>query len=206
MAKRSFGNALDLERCPHCRVAQPYLPKIWGISNTSAHDGGNTRSWANFSCASCGGVVLAEGSGGSGGPIHHLYPATATLDDVIPTKAREFLRQAIESMHAPAGAVMLTASSVDAMLKARGLTDGTLYKRIDEAAARHLITSDMAAWAHEVRLDANDQRHADVDAPLPTPADAGRVVAFTRALAEVLFVLPARITRGREAVADTKAP
>ena len=92
----------------------------------------------------------------------------------------------------------MSASAIDAMLKNRGLTKGTLYERIDLAAEQHLITTDMAKWAHQVRLDANDQRHADEAAPLPTTPDAERCFAFAVALAEVLFVLPARVTRGIE--------
>ena len=93
---------------------------------------------------------------------------------------------------------MLTASSVDAMLKEKGLKEGTLNSRIDEAAKKHLITQEMAAWAHEIRLDANDQRHADEAAPLPSEADADKVIEFAYALAQFLFVLPARIERGRK--------
>ncbi len=100
-------------------------------------------------------------------------------------------------MHAPAGAVMLTASSVDAMLKAKGYKDGSLYARIEKAAEDHLITKDMRDWAHEVRLDANDQRHADEEAPLPSNADADRSLTFANALAEFLFVLPAKVAEGR---------
>jgi hypothetical protein len=93
---------------------------------------------------------------------------------------------------------MLTASAVDAMLKAKGLNNGSLYSRIDQAKDDHLITAEMATWAHEVRLDANDQRHADENAPLPNEADATRVITFAQALAEFLFVLPAKVARGRQ--------
>jgi Domain of unknown function (DUF4145) len=90
----------------------------------------------------------------------------------------------------------MSAAAVDAMLKSKGLKDGSLYKRIDEAAKDHLITDGMAQWAHQVRLDANDQRHADENAPLPTKDDAQRCLDFAVALGEFLFVLPARVTRG----------
>ena len=93
---------------------------------------------------------------------------------------------------------MLCASAVDAMLKDKGLKDGNLKTRIDQAAERHLITIDMTRWAHQVRLDANDQRHADEAADLPTQEDARRSLTFALALAEVLYVLPARVTRGIE--------
>jgi hypothetical protein len=91
---------------------------------------------------------------------------------------------------------MVAASAVDAMLKRKGYGEGTLYARIERAADGHLITKDMATWAHEVRLEANDQRHADPAAPMPTELDAKRVVQFALALAEFLFVLPARVQKG----------
>ena len=91
---------------------------------------------------------------------------------------------------------MLAASAVDAMLKAKGYKDGSLYQRIKEAAVGHIITADMATWAHQVRLDANDQRHADESASFPTREEAQRSLDFALALAEILFVLPTRVTRG----------
>ena len=83
------------------------------------------------------------------------------------------------------------------MLKHKGLTEGSLNSRIRLAAERHLITSEMADWAHEVRIDANDQRHADDDAELPNEADAQKAVEFALALAQFLFVLPSRVESGR---------
>ena len=94
---------------------------------------------------------------------------------------------------------MLCASAVDAMLKDKGYTTGNLYGRINKAAADHLITEGMKDWAHEVRLNANDQRHADEAAAMPTPADAQRSVEFVQALGQFLFVLPAQVARGRAA-------
>lgn len=91
---------------------------------------------------------------------------------------------------------MLAASAVDSMLKQRGLTEGSLYARIEKAVEQHLITAEMAKWAHAVRLDANYQRHADESAELPNEADAQRSIDFAAALGEILFVLPARIERG----------
>jgi hypothetical protein len=93
---------------------------------------------------------------------------------------------------------MLTASAVDAMLKDKGYKDGSLSARIDAAAKDHLITTEMAAWAHEIRLDANDQRHADEEAILPSAADSAKVIEFAGALAQFLYVLPARVDRGRK--------
>ncbi len=131
-----------------------------------------------------------------GQQVMEYFPQSAAIDEDIPERPKTFLKQAQESLHAPAGAVMLAASAVDAMLKQRGYTEGSLYSRIEKATQDRVLTSEMAPWAHAVRLDANDQRHADEAATLPSPEDAKRVLEFALALGEYLFVLPTRIQRG----------
>ena len=133
----------------------------------------------------------------NGHAVQQIFPKPAEVDEEVPSPAKEYLTQAIQSLHAPAGAVMLAASAVDAMLKCKDYKDGSLYSRIKKAAEDHLITDDMAEWAHEVRLDANDPRHADEANPLPTNADGRRSIDFAQALAQLLFVMPARVRRGR---------
>lgn len=189
-----LGNQLDMRRCPHCHVDTPSLNAQTHIQ-TSDCDGDRKRVWRFYACSRCGGVVTAW-SNQLNGLVAEIFPDARQVDEAIPEKARKFLLQAIESLHAPAGAVMLAASAVDAMLKAKGLSKGSLYMRIDSAATDHLITKEMAKWAHEVRLDANDQRHADVEADLPTEADAEKCVDFVEALGEFLFGLPSRVQRG----------
>ena len=160
------------------------------------------RTWVIHACTMCGGVVLSMIPVDSS-YITKMWPEMASVPDSVHERAREYLTQALESLNAPAGAKILAASSVDAMLKEKGLKTGSLYSRIDKAAADHLITDEMAAWAHEVRLKANELRHADEDAPLPTRQDAEKVIEFTQGLAQFLFVLPAMVTRGRGTAATT---
>ena len=187
---------LQLGRCPHCSVARPNL-RSEQMFETKDHGGGNRRVWGIYVCASCGGVVSASASN-PGKPVLEHFPTSRTISEELPERPRAYLQQALESLHAPAGAVMLAASAVDAMLKVKGLSDGNLYSRIEKAVNNHLITADMSKWAHEVRLDANDQRHADEAATLPTEEDASRVIDFVSALGEILFVLPKRVQRGIE--------
>ena len=187
---------LELSRCPHCSVDTPNLQRTGSTFNTTDYQANNKRFWASYRCARCGGIVTA-GSETSGGEVSELYPKPPEVAETLPPRARNFLQQAINSLHAPAGAVMLAASSVDVMLKQMGYKDGSLYSRINQAAEDHLITDDMAKWAHEVRLDANNQRHADVEASLPSPSDAQHCIDFVVALGQFLFVFPARIERGR---------
>ncbi|HEX8586910.1 DUF4145 domain-containing protein [Pseudomonas sp.] len=197
------GNSLPLDRCPHCNVAKPHLIAAAGTTTTDDR-GLAERFWRLYNCTICGGATMAvcpADKNPYGNSVHleitNIWPAPQQVDEAVPERARSFLEQAISSIHAPAGAVMLTASSVDAMLKEKGLKQGNLYKRIDAAAEQHLITAEMALWAHEVRLDANDQRHADEDAVMPNEADASRAIEFATALAQFLFVLPARVAQGR---------
>jgi hypothetical protein len=191
--------SLKLDRCPHCRVDSPNLACFYRYNNNNS-EGQNPREWAFYQCVRCGGVVTAWTRGGRTGVLEPIeyFPGKKQLDDSIPDRARNYLDQAISSIHAPSGAVMLAASSVDAMLKAKGYKEGKLYTRIKKAEEDHLITPEMADWVHEVRLDANDQRHDDEEAPLPEQGDAEKVIEFARALAQFLFVLPARIERGRQ--------
>ncbi|MDZ4729926.1 MAG: DUF4145 domain-containing protein [Xanthomonadales bacterium] len=190
---------LLLGRCPHCSVANPNLHRQH-LLETADHGGANKRVWGIYVCGRCGGVVSASAPGHNHAVLEY-FPASRSINDELPERPKAYLRQALESLHAPAGAVMLAASAVDAMQKVKGLSEGSLYARIEKAAEVNLITDDMSKWAHEVRLDANDQRHADEAADLPTEEDASRVLDFASALGEILFVLPKRVQRGIERAA-----
>lgn len=193
---------LILDRCPHCSVDQPSLHNVHQFESLDYRQA-NKRFWRVYKCSRCGGAVTAGSRAGWDMVVSEIYPTGRDVDSSLPDRAREYLEQALNSLHSPSGAVMLAASAVDAMLKARDYKAGSLYSRVDKAARDHVITADMAKWAHEVRLDANDQRHADEAAPLPTSDDATRAVDFAAALGEFMFALPARVRRG---IDDAAAP
>lgn len=162
--------------------------------------------WNIYVCASCGGIICAGAIVPAAYPPNQLFSLEAqwmvpelsgVLSDDIPPKAANFLTQARETLSSPSASVTMSASAVDAMLKARNYKDGSLYTRINQAQADHLLTEHMAEWAHDIRLDANDERHADYDAASATGEDAARCLEFAETLAELLFVLPARVKRGR---------
>jgi hypothetical protein len=192
---------LELSRCPHCSVDTPSLDHRTHFQ-TNSHDGDYKRFWRVYICQRCGGAILACSEEEAGGVIE-MYPKSRVVHETIPSPASEYFSQAIDSLHAPAVSVMLASSAVDAMLKAKGYSQGTLYSRINQAANDHVVTQEMAAWAHDVRLEANDPRHADDKHPLPSEADAKRCVEFASALADFFFVLPSRVARGRENVSST---
>jgi len=203
---------LLLDRCPHCSVASPTLERTLE-AQTRNFQGQNLRYWKIYRCTRCGGLITAGSNISSGGFTTEMYPAHIEADGSIPPKARDFLNQAMDSLQNPAGAVMLAASAVDEMLKEKDYKKGKLYTRINQATKDNLITKDMGRWAHQVRLDANEQRHSDEDAKMPTKDDAKKSVEFATALAEFIFVLPSKVSQGlkestpeKEASSDIVSP
>lgn len=122
-----------------------------------------------------------------------VFPTVQTVAAEIPPMAQRFLQQAMDTLHAPDAAAVMAGSAVDAMLKHSGYTDGSLYKRIDQAQTDGLLTKGMADWAHSVRLGSNRPRHADEDKPHVSPEEAKRSVRFAQSLGDFLFVLTAQI-------------
>lgn len=193
----------ELERCPHCKVHLPHLSQLHSMQ-TATHDGKDTRYWVAYACTSCGGVVTAC-SREERGEAAKWYPESVALDPAVPEEVARYLRQARETLHAPDGSTMLSNSAVDAMLKLNGYKKGWLNDRITKAAADHMITDEMALWAHEIRLDSNGPRHADEELGPPNVEDAKRVLDFAETLAEILFVMPARVKSGRRTREDVVA-
>ena len=90
-----------------------------------------------------------------------IFPDVWEVSDIVPEKVRNYLGQAHKSLVSPDASVLMSAASIDAMLKEHELKNGSLYDRIDEAVAKGILTQKMADWANKVRLDANNPRHAD---------------------------------------------
>jgi hypothetical protein len=159
------------------------------------------RVWVIYACAACGKTVSAWADD-LGQIIREIFPTIESISEDIPSRAREYLVQAKNSISQPSGSVMLSASAVDAMLKEKGFLKGKLFDRINEAIEANVLTAEMGKWAHEVRLDANDERHSDLESTLPTIEEAERTLEFAMALSELLFVLPSRIQRGLTVSSD----
>jgi hypothetical protein len=195
---------LVLARCPHCGIAKPLLGRVTNPVPAKSANGDQTGVWVGYQCVSCGDLVIAKADG-DGSRARVILPETKVVADAIPERPSKYLQQAIDTVHAPSAAIVMAASAVDAMLKEKGLKDGKLYTRIKKAVETHVITPEMETWAHDVRLDANDERHADEAAKFPTEEDARRCIEFAEALGEYMFVLPARVKRGIQATA-TQTP
>jgi hypothetical protein len=202
---------LGLQRCPHCNTANPSIERrhFFVLQPSKAAfelPSSKWLQWHVYACASCGGlvaaataVIQAHTNSPQTQPAEWIVPTVTVISSDIPRAAARYLTQARETLASPAASVMMSAAAVDAMLKERGYKDGNLYGRIQKAETEGVLTKDMAAWGHDIRLDANDERHADQDASAKTGEDAARCLEFADALADLLFVLPSRVRRGREA-------
>jgi hypothetical protein len=137
--------------------------------------------------------------------IEAFYPDIQRAAIELPETARRYLQQAMETLHAPDAAAVMAGSAVDAMLKDLGLTEGSVYERIDQAVDKHILTEAMGKWAHHVRLESNRPRHADGKNPHVSPEQANQSVEFADALGQFLFVLPSRVTKGIEATKKADA-
>lgn len=199
----------EVARCPHCSVARPTLAVRWRSDPIPRGDGQPPSRWAVYACSTCGSLVTAKGAPNTPQnqlpDVVALFPSPQEAHVDLPERARRYLQQAYETLHAPDAAAMIAGSAVDAMLKQLGLTEGSLYSRIDEAVTKNLLTQGMADWAHAVRLGSNRPRHADEEEPHVTPDEARRAVEFAEALGQFLFVLTAKIERGIQAAEEAGA-
>ena len=190
----------DLRRCPFCRITRPAMVRVWTSDGpTDRSDGGKPRAWSAFMCTSCGSICSAEGFNDSNqASIRNVYPSDWSPSDRIPESASRYLQQAHDTLHAPDASVVMSASAIDSMLKSLDLSEGALHKRIEEAVSKGYLTKEMSRWAHNVRLNSNNPRHADIGKPHLTQEEAHNALAFGRAIAEILFVLPSRIPETRK--------
>lgn len=200
------GVLAGLSRCPHCGIAHPNMVRT-ALTNGVVASAIGRRGfiWNIYSCQSCGGGVLVSTDANFPQTVWQIFPHQQEAHQDIPEPARKFLQQAMDTLHAPDAAAVMAGSSVDAMLKHLGLSEGSLYLRIDQAVQDHMITKAMGDWAHEIRLGSNRPRHADAENPHVSAEQAKQSVEFAEALANFLFVLTARIKRGTEAAKNASA-
>ncbi|MER9069240.1 DUF4145 domain-containing protein [Mesorhizobium sp. M0902] len=197
-------------RCPHCSIPNPGYAEWWTSGGLVPRaTPGFTAKWGTYFCTACGGGVLAKGVWGDAkdnAEIASLIPTARSVHDDVPEPVRTFLQQAIDTQHAPDAAAVMAGSAVDSMLKVLGYEDGSVYARINKAVEEHKITESMGEWAHAVRLEANNPRHADKAKPHVSSAEAAQSVEFAEALAFFLFVLTERIKRGKTAAEEASLP
>lgn len=213
MTVRAGVTLQGVDRCPQCYVANPLLE--YQCAFFEEYNGSEkSKVWVSYKCSSCQDLVAAritakttlrtsDVRGLLQTSPHYIpditIPSLRRVDQDLPERPRRYLEQAIQSLHAPDGAIMLAGSAIDAMLKLKNYTGGSVYARIEKAVEDHVLTEGMSEWAHSVRLESNKPRHADLEEPHATKDVAEQTIKFAQALGEFLFALPAKIERGKAA-------
>ena len=194
------------KRCPHCKVAKPQMLNVW---NHQEQIFSSATFYATYQCTSCHNITLAKYSVVS--PLERGASTTyyQTLEEywpklsgelslTIPETARTYLAEARNGIGNPNSSVIASATAVDLMLQNKNINKASLKASIEEAKKQGLITENMADWANHIRIEANGSRHRKIGTPLATKEEAEQSLEFAFALAEFLFVLPARVTKGIE--------
>jgi hypothetical protein len=138
-----------------------------------------------------------------GGEVHYRgvshYPfAIRPLDPAVPGDISSAFVEAAVALVAgcPRASAAMARRTLEAIAAAFGVTEGTLFERIDALAGWGVLQRTLADWAHEVRLVGNAGAHFDpIDAI--SSADAREMLGFLRELMHYLYVLPAELKRRR---------
>ncbi len=102
------------------------------------------------------------------------------------------------SIGAYRAAVLLSRSVVEATAKAKGITGGQLWAKIDELAALTLIRPLVQESAHEIRHLGNDMAHGDFVDPV-TREEAAEIVGLMAEVLREVFQAPAQLARRKTA-------
>jgi len=174
--------------------------------------GGQDRTdwwlWSSvYQCPTCRGcsllTVSTTGSDGSGERrfVECLPFGTAKPLEPLPDDVGSDREEAWSAFHGGLhkGAALLARSSLESAVKQLGASGKDLYAKVDSLADSGVITKDLAAWAHEVRLTGNEAAH---EMGPVSEADAQDGLYFLDAFLEAVYVVPAR---HRERVAQREA-
>ncbi len=121
-----LSNKLMLPSCPHCGISTPNLTKVFEMLSNN-YNQSNQLKWRIYKCDACGELITASAHEYEK-EIIKSFPESKTVNDSISQVPKEYLSQALSSLHAPSGAVMLASSAIEAMLKDKGYKDKNLVR------------------------------------------------------------------------------
>jgi hypothetical protein len=101
------------------------------------------------------------------------------------------------SIQAYRGATALARAVIEASAKAKGITKGTLYSKIEELEKQNHVRPHIKEAAHEVRHLGNDVAHGDFVDPIESE-EAEETLALMAEVLQEVFQSPARIERAKQ--------
>ncbi|MGW5788485.1 DUF4145 domain-containing protein [Streptomyces sp. NPDC003757] len=165
-----------------------------------------------FKCDGCGRLSLATGHRKSDvwdneGKLF-IDPAAAWLPHQVGRKEFEDVPPVIGGMAVEAhrcltiranrAAVALARAVVEATAKSKGITSGSLEKKIDKLFDQRFIREHVKDAAHEVRFGGNEVAHGDLVAAPMDHDTATEILGLMDEILEEVFQSPARVERRRQ--------
>lgn len=170
---------------------------------------------APFRCDNCGRMAIAYGiAKGDPNAVDGLarwdWASTPTgwepkvgvgreypdVPDHIAPAASE--AHACQSIDAHRAAVMLARAVIEATAKAKGISNGKLYNKIEKMHEVGLLSELVRDQAHEIRHLGNDMAHGDFVEPVSTE-EADEILELMAEVLHAVFEVPAHLLRRKEA-------
>ncbi|MCH8947226.1 MAG: DUF4145 domain-containing protein [Acidobacteria bacterium] len=130
--------------------------------------------------------------------IEKVHPTSeAEIPAHLPEEVGRLFRQGADNVPAnPDAAGTMFRKTLAATLRDKcPAATGTLFECIDTAAKLGVLTSDLARYAHTIRLEGNEAAHGSYD-----EADAGQLHSLVTLVLNYVYTLP-----GMQAEIDAKA-
>jgi hypothetical protein len=130
--------------------------------------------------------------------IESVFPAPGgEFPAHLPEEVAKFFKQGADNTPAnPDAAGTMFRKALEAMLRDKYPgAKGRLLERIDQAAKAGVLTTELARYAHTIRLEGNEAAHGDYE-----EADADRLRSFTTLVLQYVYTLP-----GMQAQIDAEA-
>lgn len=100
-------------------------------------------------------------------------------------------------INANMAAVLMARTAIEATAKDKQITDGSLYDKIVAMEEKNIITSQLKAEAHEIRLDGNDMAHGDLAGPV-SKEDVADILGFLDSILNYVYQQPKAVQRRKE--------
>ena len=200
-------------RCSRCgRVSNFAIEATFATIRNSSNV--PTERVAVLRCMGCakGTVVLEALVHGQWVPIH-WWPLDGgeTLDQAVPSNVASCYDEGMRalSVHAARAAVVMfraaLAEIVSILGSAQAQGRNTLYEQLAQMEQEGTLHPHLVEWAKEIRLLGNIGAHPNSLGAV-SDEDAAELGRLTKQLIEVLFEVPARITRARASRVAPAAP
>jgi Domain of unknown function (DUF4145) len=134
--------------------------------------------------------------------LHRIYPEVRDLAD-LPQRVRTRYQKMLELTYEPDAFAVRAGRLLEAVCSDRGISSGTLEKRLDKLVAGGGVPQALTDQAHLVRDYRNLGGH-DEDLEVEAP-DVPLIRAFVEALLDFLYFGPAKLERGRAELKRRKA-